>query len=303
MKTKLINKVATKIGPKMGKQMLKVKANAPDIAVFVGLGAVIFGTGWLVKRSYENGHKIDFYKQTIELANEEGNKETLKEARKDFAMHILKVYGPPIATVVAGCGGVFYGRHLFKTRNIALVTANGVLQNKLTTLMDRVNEEKGEGTAQEWANDVRKVKIDETDEKGKKKSKYIKTIGGSQNRFAITLDEASSKFHKSATLNRTMLLHAEEYLNRELALKGVVTLMDAYAEAGFSERMLTEIKGPKFVKMCKLMGWVKGGGTVINYQVFETDAPWADNNERFLKGVEPVCTIEPNVQGYIYDLV
>ena len=300
MSVKLIDKAAAKIGPKMGRKLLKVKSNAPDIAVFVGLGAVIVGTGWLVKRVYDNSSKLDFYKQTIEEAKDENDMEVVKEARKDLAVNVLKTVGPPVAVITTGCAGVFYGRHLFKTKNFALVTANGVLQNKLTTLMERVDEEKGEGTAQEWVNEVRKVKIDEIDEKGKKKTKHAKTMPDHITGFALPFDASAHKFHKSPTLNRTTIMHAEESLNRDLNYKGVITGMDPYAELGWSEETLKGLLGVDKVKTLKKMHLTQNAekSRHFSYQVFDIDAPWTYDNDRFIKGEESICIIDPNFHDF-----
>ena len=293
-------KLASKLGPKMGRLMLKGKAKAPDIAVVGGLAVVIGGTIWLVKRSYEASSKIDMYREIVEDAKEQGNKEDVSTARKDFAKTMVKTYGPPMAVIGAGCAGVFYGRHLFRTRNLALMTANGVLQKKLTNVIDKVDEEKGEGVGEQWANGIDEIKIDEVDEKGKKKSRKAKMVKKEPSGFAMFLDESSEKFHPSNTLNRTMIKHAEDSLNRDLVSKGVVTTMDAYSEVGFTERMLKDLKGKEFVNMCKVTGWVNSPGTVISFNVFDVERL---DNARFLKGEEPVCLIEPNVAGYLYDLV
>ena len=305
-------------GPKIGNLVLRGKEMAPDAAVYAGLVAVIGGTAWLVKRSANSSDKISEYEKKVaqiknmehiktsedlENYSKEQWKKDLFKVRKDFAVELLKVYGPPIATVVIGTGGVLYGRHLFKVRNLALMGSNVALQSNLDSLTKKVDEALGVGTARRFMNGITEetVEVETVDQNGKKKKKKEKReIVRDRSKispFSEFFDESSRKYHKSAALNLMAIQSVEDEYTRKLHKVGFVSLAEVYLDGCEMVDVPDEKK-----KLWQQYGWKLGAGDD------RIDLGIRDNNgERvkinLLNSHESVFLMTPNIDGDIFTLL
>lgn len=310
MKVDVVGKLSEKVSPVVGKALLKGKAIAPDVAVYGGLGLVIVGTAWFVKRSINNSEDITLYQDQIDVIHRNRSKMTEKEyrknlfdVRKDFAVKLTKVYGLPLATVIVGSGGVLYGRHLFKVRNVALMGSNAILQNQLDTITTKVDEVLGGGTAKKFLNNAweETVTVDTVDENGKKKKvkekrQYVDYK--EPNNFCMFFDEGSPKWSKSSTLNLLAVQSIEqEYTDKLRKRKSFVSLLEVYVD-GFKLHIPDDKKRALF----STVGWVydPNGPNNVSMGVFNNVG---DAKINFVNGYESVLLLDPNIDGDILSVV
>lgn len=300
--------IMSKVGPKMGRLVLKGKKVAPDVAVVGGLALVVVGGVWLGKRAHEGASEINKasakIKETKEAMAMEGadiaaGKRLLSEARKEFVSKIAKTYGLPIAMIVGGSISVVCGHRELSLRNKGLATALGVEVAKKAKLIERVDKEHGEGTASKWMNDVYEEVVEMEGKNGKKKKQKKELMHSEPTGFATFLCESSTKWHKDPSLTKMMVKNAERYLNSEYRKGRFVSGYEYFLEVGIKpEAVFNKDK----VNALKKMGWMMKSTTdpiYISYHIFDVHK---EDNERFIQGLENVCIIEPIGMSYIYDL-
>ena len=100
------------------------------------------------RRAHKMSEELDEAHEKVEAAKAENDFKTVVAARKSFVGSIFKVYGKPLALIVAGSGLVLGGHRTLKMRNIGLATALGAESTKLKNIMGRVDKEHGEGMDQ-----------------------------------------------------------------------------------------------------------------------------------------------------------
>ena len=310
MKLKVFDKAAQNVSRATGKAALKIKAKSPTIAIVGGLSLALAGTALLTYRTVKGSSKIAEYKEKVddvkdmkdEYSRKEEYKADLFKVRKDFVVEIAKIYGMPIAMVIVGSGGVLYGHHLFKMRNIALMGSNAILQNQADKFSDFIDEKFGEGTADKVRVGVRDedIEVMEKDENGKEKKKKVtvRTVerSDSPGDYCLFFDESSPLWHTSSTLNATTIRNAEKMLSKKLRERGYLFLDEAY------EHLMVPIVDERMKCIAHSVGWVydenkSADENVVSFRVFDQLGGAKIN---FVNGYENVILLDPNVQGDVY---
>lgn len=304
----MLNVISKKIGPKVGTFVLKGKKIAPDVAIVGGLGLVALGGIWLGERIRKGAKDLDDAKMKIDEIKEkvedgeitrEESKQSLSEARKEYAIKITKTYGAPIAMIVAGSFSVLTGHREIKIRNRSLVTALGIEAAKKAKLVKKIDEEHGEGTASKWMNDVYEEFVEVEDKKGKKKKKAVEQMHDLPSGFATFLDATSGKWSKDPSLTKMAVKNAERYLNDELETGRFVSGYEFFMAIDLKPEV---IFNKNKVDALKRMGWMKkdkNDPIYISYHIFDVHK---EHNERFIQGYDNVPIIEPIGMSWVYDL-
>lgn len=298
----MLKDIVSNVGPLLGRQFIRLKGAAPDILIFVGIGGVIGGTVWLMKRTkqgYEvlGVHEYDeaqLISKKQSMTEEEFRKE-MRGLRFRTLKGLAKTYAGPVSVIAASVGGILYGRNLFKDRTLALMAANSVLQSKSDRLIDVLEEKIGkEETDKVKAGIIdAEYEVTEIDEKGKKrKVKKTGKVLVTASEYAQWFDEASCFFHKDSTLNRMTITQAQNNLTTRLHKRGYLFLDEAYRELDIHN------PSPVFWKMAHTVGWVLGyGDNEVSFNVFEPD------NANFINGYESRVLLDPNVDGDVYAIM
>lgn len=305
---KFVSNLTQNAGRTASKLALRVKANAPSIAIIGGLVLVGTGVGIGTYRSVKFAPKIDEYSQRAEYVktsvydSEKERKHDLGKVRRGFALELAKIYGLPLTMVIIGSGGVLYGHHLFKVRNFALAGSNAIFQNQVDRLSNELDDKFGPGTADRVRNGgtVEKRDVTEVDDDGKEKTSKKKVnvfekddIGD----FCMFFDERSGLWHKSSALNLSAIKNAEKLLTLRLKNKGYLFLDEAY------EELMIPIIDSKMKCIFHSVGWVYDENAedpeanAVSFRVFDNVGGAKVN---YVNGYEDVILLDPNVQGDVY---
>ena len=107
--------------------------------------------------------------------------------------------------------------------------------------------------------------------------------------YAVFFDEYNMNWRKEPSLNMYFLKTVQNYMNDRLKLYGHVFLNELYDALD-----IPRTKAGQFV------GWVydsERGDGVVDLGLY------SPANEVFSQGLDPVCLIDPNVDGPIWDLL
>lgn len=304
---KLIDNIAQNVSLKAGRATLKLKANAPTIAIVGGLVCVGVGVGIGTYRSIKYAPKIDEYYQRVKNAKEtEGEKSEkhFKEVaivRAKFVKDISKIYGMPLAMVILGTGAVLYGNHLFKARNLALAGSNAIFQNQVERLSKEIDNAYGEGSAERIKKGgvIKEVEVEDGNGNGKTKKKKAAVIDYNDlGDFCLFFDQGSSQWHKSSTLNMMAIKNAEKMLTKKLRMRGYLFLDEAY------DFLDVPIIDERMKCIAHSVGWIYDGdkdnpkyANHVSFRVFDN---LTDAKINFVNGYENVILLDPNVDGDIY---
>lgn len=293
--------LASKLGPKMTIMMYKAKSVAPDVLIVGGLVTVIGGTVWLMKKSKDGREVVEEAEDRLLAIDmsampETTRKKEIRNVKKDAAIDLIKVYGPPVSTIAVGSASILWGHKMFRTRTMALMASNSVLQKKLTTLSERIDEEMGQGTSAKFQNGIYTKEEEETyvQKNGKTKTRKVKKdVVTCPQPYSVFFDEGSKLWHKDPSLNLTTLRNIEKTMTYRLHTRGIVFLEEVYNELDIP------IVGDYKKKMCHDLCWVLGEGeNRVDLGIFRTET-----GINLVNGYENVILLEPNVDGNVYDIL
>lgn len=306
--------IANKISPMISKAMMKGKMAAPDIAVYGGLVLVIGSTAVMVKRSIQEGSKIEEYSNKAKAIkngspeyayiSEKEKRKELKDLRIEFIKYLTKTYGAPLAGIIIGSGGVLYGTKVIKVQKLAALGEAAILKNRLDALSERVDEALGEGTAKLFQNGgrIEEVDVEYTDENGKKKKKKEKRQVVEYNPdkldYRMFFDEGSSRWHTTSALNLMVVKEVEQEFTEKLRRRQTyVSLLEVYVD-GFKLRFPDN--DPRRIIFSNI-GWVydPNRDNVVSMGVFNKINGSKIN---FVNGYENVLLLDPNIDGPIFGL-
>lgn len=282
MKLKL--NAVNKVVGKMGKRGLRVRQIAPDIAVFVSVGAIIAGTVMACKATLAAEDIIDNAKKElddIERSFEENPEEYPPEDKKKYVTAVYvkaglgfaKAYGPAVAMVSAGTFGVFKSHKTLKDRNLALAAAYGVLDRSFTSYRDRVKEELGDKLDLHFLHGAEDVTIEEKivdEETGKEKKHKVKgvAIPSDASLYGRWFDKSCTQWENNKDYNLLFLKRAEEFFNNRFNARGYVFLNEIY-----------DYLGIPMTPEGQCVGWLKGfGDDYIDFRIW--DNMYADVEDR-----------------------
>lgn len=300
--------IVEKLGPKVGRAMMKGKQVAPDVAIVGGLAAVVIGGVWLGKRTYDASCEIKKSKAKIENIKEamvmEGAdvpkaKEMLKDERKAFFKKMLKTYGLPLAMIVCGGTAVICGHREIKIRNASLGTALTAELMRNKNMAEFIDEKHGEGVSDKVSRGIKEQAVTYKNEEGKKEKDIIDILEQDKYHgiFTMLFDSASYKFSKDPSLNKMALREVENELIRDYNRGIPVSVYRAFITAGFSKDFLTGRLSKEVLDMSKRCVWMEGitpPPCLGIYSVYKSE------NESFIQGYTPECIFEPVGVSYSY---
>lgn len=112
--------------------------------------------------------------------NAENKEQLSKDLKKEMTLtyakaagKILLVYSPAILTAALSITCLLSSHHIMKTRNLALASAYTILDNGFRAYRERVKEKVGEDAEEKIFKNIKKEKVEYTDENGKKKQHLL----------------------------------------------------------------------------------------------------------------------------------
>lgn len=289
------------------KGVLLTKKHSPEILMVTGVIGVVASTVLACKATLKAEDIIDEAKEKIDnikLAKEtfEEEKYSQEDYNKDMTVTYVqtgaafaKLYAPAVLLGTASIACIIGSHGIMRKRNIALMAAYKALDQSFSDYRKRVVEEFGSEKDRLLKNGIRKevVVVEETDEKGKTKSKTIEVDALDPNgvsQYAKFFDEGCSQWSKSPEYNLTYLRCQQNYANDLLKSRGHVFLNEVY-----------DMIGVPRTKAGAIVGWVLGAGDdYIDFGIFDGESAATRD---FVNGYERSILLDFNVDGVIYDLI
>lgn len=300
--------------PKMFvKPASKVKANAPEILLVAGVGLVVYGTFKACQASRKLDEILDGHKAEAKMIREDTTldpPETRREMTKCYgktAWELFRLYAPSVAIGGVGVCLIFKGHGILRQRYIAVVSAYKMLEKSYDVYRKRVVNELGDamdkhfrfGTTEEEF-EVTELSKSGKEKTVKKKATVVDPKLTEYSPYARFFDEFSTEWKDDAGLNKTYILHIQQYANDYLTAHGKLFLNQVYQWLGFKE-----------TKAGQVAGWVKSAGQTDgdNFVDFGLDevykrAAEGDTVARmWVNGIEPSILLDFNCKGNILDEV
>lgn len=293
---------------KIGRELLKVEKNSPNILFGVGLvgfvGTTILASRAILRvdevldRAESDLRNVDELTKNTELSTKHNY--THEDALKDkFYIHtrttvsLVKLYWPTLAvgTISVFCLTKSHG--ILTQRNAALMAAYAGLDKAFSEYRKRVAEQLDPEYELDIYYDAQKyqVEIADPDNSGKKTA-HLKTIGDrAYSRYARFFDEMSSEWQRMPEYNYIFLRAQQNYMNDLLRSRGHVFLNEVYDRIGV----------PRSTEGA-VVGWLYNGDgdNVVDFGFLDGDNPRARD---FVNGREGAILLDFNVDGIIYDKI
>ena len=285
---------------------LVLQKYAPQIFLYGGIGAMVFGTILAAKASMkievimaEYNEKLKVIKDQKELEDNEDYSE--EDYRKDMlnlhvqtVVKILKLYGPAITLCASGIAAILGAHKILSIRNAALVSAYKLIETGFSKYRQRVIDEYGRDKDFEFRHGLKKEIVQEEDEEGKKKGKpyEITTIDPNNNSmYAKFYDSSCAEWEPNPEYNLMRLNSLQNYFNDMLQVRGHVFLNEVYDSLGIPRTSAGAV-----------VGWVmsEDGDNYIDFGIYDLGNTRARD---FVNGYEAVFLLDFNVNGPIHDLI
>lgn len=290
----------------------KIKKASPEILLGTGIVGGIVATVMACKATTKASEILDKAKTDIETIHDVAESEQFKDKyneedfKKDLTItyvktgvDLVKTYAPSVLVGAVSIGCVLAGHNIIRQRNIALTAAFSTVLKDFNDYRGRLVERFGEDLDKELRFNVKAKEIEEvvTHEDGT--TEVVKSIvnvadPNTNSDYTFFFDDGCRGWTKDAETNFLVAKSIQQHMNMKLQLEGVVLLNDVREAFGL----------PKTRAGC-VVGWIYDennptGDNFIDLGIFNQD------NERaraFVNGFERVLKIDPNVDGYIYDLI
>lgn len=321
-----IGNILNSIKPFIGRTAVKVKYNAPTIAVVTGVTAMVAGTVVACKKTPKAIEAVEHTKEQLEMihdVHENGlatvNSElveveyTEKDYKQDLAIvyscaiwSLAKIYALPVLLEVGGAALIFGANKIMNKRVATLGASYTALKKAYDAYRTRVADRYGEDEEHRIFYNLKAVEMTEEykDENGKKKTKkttvdvvdeghehYLGNFEGvACSPYARLFDKAhiaDTSFWSDDPMYRLDYLeNVEKWANRRLNNVGCVFLNEVYDRLGFARSQAGQH-----------VGWWAGnpdgdGRISIGMKKFK-------GNEDFLNGFCDQILLDFNVDGDI----
>lgn len=303
---KTLNELKNTVSKMAGRQGLLLKKYSPEILMVAGVTGIVTSTVLACKATLKAEQVIDAAKERIETIKEvsETNEEDVyseTDHKKDLAIvytqtgvEFVRLYGPALTLGALSIGCILGSHGIMKKRNLAVAAAYKAVETSFADYRKRVVEEFGEEKDRLLKNGIKKdiMVVEETDEKGKKKSTTIEVDNVDPNdisQYARFFDEASPQWTKTPEYNLTFLKCQQNYANDLLKSRGHIFLNEVYDMLGIPRSQAGSV-----------VGWVLGeGDDYVDFGIFDDKM----SNRDFVNGYERSILLDFNVDGVIYDLI
>lgn len=290
----------------------KIKKASPEILLGTGIVGGIVATVMACKATTKASDILDKAKTDIEtihyVASDEQFKDEYDEEdlKKDLTIayvktgvDLVKTYAPSVIVGAVSIGCVLAGHNIIRQRNIALTAAFSTVLKDFKDYRGRLVERFGEDLDKELRFNIKAKEIEEvvTHEDGT--TEVVKSIvnvadPNTNSDYTFFFDESCLGHTKDPETNFLIVKSIQEQMNMKLKIDGIVLLNDVREAFGL----------PK-TRAGMVVGWLYNekdptGDNFIDLGIFNQDSERA---RAFVNGFERNLLIDPNVDGYIYDLI
>lgn len=295
----------------------KIRKYAPEILTGVAAVCTVGGTVLACKATTHLGDIMDDTNDKLDVIHDAhdagvtlaGEEYTENDFKKELVktyietgIEVAKLYAPSAGVITLSLVSMFASTGIARKRNMSLAAAYATLSAAYNEYRNRVADRFGADVEKDIRYNIKAEQVSETvedEETGKKKKvrKNIKTTDGTlYSPYAFFFDELNSAEWKDTAERNLYFLNAQQrYLNDRLVARRVVTLAEVKEALGCDESIETRDYH---------VGWTykpncPSGDNYIDLGIFDVSRPAVRD---FLDGYEPSIVIDPNVDGYIYDI-
>lgn len=308
-------KVVNNITRAIGKANLKLKKHSPEILVAAGTIGVVVSTVLACKATLKVHEVVDKAKTDIDeihLATDKGETKAglpyaIEDSKKDLTIvyaqtgfKFVKLYAPAVILGGLSITAILASNNILRKRNVALAAAYATVDGAFKDYKKRVVERFGEELDRELAYNIKAKEIEETviNEDGTESTvkKTVEVVDGREilSPYAVIYDDGCNGWSKDPALNKFFLMKVQAHANDKLKEDGYLLLNDVY-----------EMLGVPKTRDGHVVGWIydekhPNGDNYVDFNIFDI------HNERkraFVNGYETNIIVDPNVDGYIYDLI
>lgn len=307
----VIKGVGTKITRIGGTKVLTLKKYSPEILLGLGLAGGVTAAVMACKATSKMGDVIEEHNQDMSLicaaetCHSDDDKDWEKEIRKHkadryfvTAKDTIKLYAPAVGVGAASIACILGSYGILHKRNVALVAAYSVLNERFTNYRNRVKEELGDDQDKHFLFGTHKETIEVEEEgkngKVKKVKKEIDVVNPySLSQYAKCFDSSCINWENDPDYNKMFLTRQQNWANDKLKAQGHLFLNEVYDMLGFPR-----------TKAGTIIGWVYDpNGDGDNYVDFGIFNIYNETSRDFVNGYEKNIWLDFNVDGVIYDLI
>ena len=292
---------------------LQLKKHSPEILIGAGVIGIVTSAVLACKATLKASETIKKHKEEVQVIHDavehpeliEGGY-TKEQSQKDLTItyvrtgaELVKLYAPSVILGGLSIASIVKSNDIMKQRNVTLAAAYTAVDSSFKKYRKRVVDRFGKELDQELRYNIKTVEVEEktTDEDGKEKITTKKVKVGDLNDFSpfvMCYTTGCKGWEKDADHNKWFLIQIEKWANEKLKHEGVVFLNDIRYELGL----------PK-TKIGQEYGWIYNkenpvGDNHIDLGIFNIDR---EKNRDFVNGWEYSVWLDPNVDGYIMDLI
>ena len=305
-----IKNVGTTITRMGGTKILTLKKYSPEILLGLGLAGGIAAAVMACKATSKMGDVIDEHHESMaQIGAAEGctyDKKDLKDIQKlktetylITAKETAKLYGPAVGVGAASICCILGSYGILHKRNVALVAAYSVLNERFTNYRARVKDELGEDKDRHFLFGTHKetVEVEEEGKNGKikKVKKDIEVVNPYDlSQYAKCFDSSCINWENDPDYNKMFLTRQQNWANDKLKSQGHLFLNEVYDMLGFPR-----------TKAGTIIGWVfdPKDDSRDNYVDFGIFNIYNETSRDFVNGYEKNIWLDFNVDGVIYDLI
>lgn len=302
------------------KTVFQVKKHSPEILIATGIVGVTASTVLACRATTKTGAiieeakaKIDGVHQVLEspelkarYVEKYGEEFDDKASKKELAaiyvktgLDFAKLYGPSVLLGVASIACILTSHRIIRGRNVALAAAYATIDRGFKDYRGRVIERFGKELDRELRYDIKSKEIEEVvvNEDGTKQTvtKTVNTIEPARySGYARCFDETCAGWTRNAEENLWFLLQQQSFATKKLQTEGYLFLNDVYEMLGMQKSAAGQ-----------QIGWIYDEKNPVgdNYVDFGIHDLHDEAKRLFVNGYEKSIWIDPNVDGYILDLM
>lgn len=296
------------------KGVFQIKKHSPEILIVAGVVGTVASGVLACKATLKVNEVLDDAKVDIDrihTAKEKGVTEAGQEYheedhQKDLAIvyvqtgvKLAKLYAPAVILGAASITGIVASHRILTKRNVALATAYAAVDTGFKEYRNRVVERFGKELDRELRYNIKAKEVEETvvNEDGTETIVKETVEVADPNAMSIharCFDETCRGWERDATQNLFFLRQQQAFLNDRLQERGYVTLNEMY-----------EALGMQLTPEGAVVGWVYNenepvGDNFVDFGIYDLHDT---QKRRFVNGYEKSIWIDPNIDGYIYDLM
>lgn len=299
---------------------VKIVKYAPHILVGLGVVAVTAGTVEAVKGANQLDDIIEDHKEERERIEE--NKEMADDKKAIYTKRneaeeltrlylrttgrILKANWKPILLYVSGVACILVSHRMLNARYLGAVASYTGLQKSYNAYRERVIAEQGNEADARYANGMHSetYTVEETDENGNAVTNTVEAKNATSTDdisvYSVFFDEMySTMWTPNPIQNLDQIVAVERYWNNQFEHRKFVYYCDVLRDLGIWDRLPYEKQ-----KQLAAVGWVwDAGDNHISLGIFDADRPKSPAIKDAIMGYEPSILIDPNIDGFVPELL